>query len=47
MRPKFPRRKLDRETKRMLIDIQALMLTGAKDQNNEPPPEESTGDEPI
>jgi hypothetical protein len=45
--PKFQRRKLDREAAKMLNDLQALMLTGAKDQSHEAKPEATPEDEEI
>jgi hypothetical protein len=38
-RPKFARRKLDRQISKMLNDIQALMLTGKMDRSGDTAPE--------
>ncbi len=44
-RPKFDRKKLDRESARLLNDVQALMLTGMKDKSGEKNPEATDEDD--
>jgi hypothetical protein len=44
-RPKFERKNLDRQAARLLLDVQAQMLTGKKDASGEDNPEKVEDDE--
>jgi GIY-YIG catalytic domain len=44
-KPKFERKNLDRETARLLNNVQALMLTGKEDTSGESKPEEAEDDD--
>jgi hypothetical protein len=44
-KPKFERKNLDRETARLLNNVQALMLTGKEDTSGESKPEEPEDDD--
>jgi hypothetical protein len=44
-KPKFERKNLDRETARLLNNVQALMLTGKEDTSGESNPEQAEDDD--